>query len=239
MSESSSCRRVENTKSRKWMLVSRWIERWYQQLPHIEAVLAPVRYQKKKCSRRHKGLSISLEPALASGGISDFRMSKLSFHLRDTDKVFEMEIGISLGGDIGNFDVTQTHQCQLSSFVHQTSAYTEDAYTLPYLLLTHLIYQVTNLDCGEEPSDITIIITFSLLCSSSAPIRISEQGTRHNNKAAQVAAQPAEVIVQRGFQGSQSKHDSVSILPNRLISFFCSKRRHLHRLASQQKCRMA
>jgi hypothetical protein len=53
-----------------------------------------------------KGLSISLEPALASGGISDFRISKLSFHLRDTDKVFEMEIGISLGGDISNFDVT-------------------------------------------------------------------------------------------------------------------------------------
>jgi hypothetical protein len=52
----------------------------------------------------------------------------------------------------------------LSSFVHQTSAYTEDAYTLPYLFLTHLIYQVTNLDCGEEPSDITIIITFSLFC---------------------------------------------------------------------------
>jgi hypothetical protein len=33
-------------------------------------------------------------------------MSKLTFHLRDTDKVFEMEIGISLGGDISNFNVT-------------------------------------------------------------------------------------------------------------------------------------
>jgi hypothetical protein len=52
----------------------------------------------------------------------------------------------------------------LSSFVHQTSAYTADAYTLPYIFLTHLIYQVTNLNCGEEPSDVTIIIAFPLFC---------------------------------------------------------------------------